>query len=474
MEITRSIMIVDDEENIRKYLSHSLTQDGFEVYTAQYGKEGLNLLLQKQIDLILLDLNLPDINGLEVLREIKKMDVQSIVVIITAYGDISSAVNAIKLGAYDYLTKPFDYNDIKIVINKALQLISLENRIEVLERQIDRYQYGELIARSKKMHDIFELADRIAQTQSTVIIYGETGTGKELIAALIHRKSPRAKLPFVTIDCTSLPENLLESELFGHEKGAFTGAVALKRGLFQVAHEGTIFLDEIGDLDIKLQAKILRILETKTFRRVGGEKFLETDVRIIAATNRDLKHLVEEERFRQDLYYRLNVVPVTLPPLRERKEDIFPLIEYFIEIFNKKIGRKIFHISNEAVKAMIEYPWPGNIRELKNVVEHVIITSQQESIGLENLPLEIRRESKDHYFQVPALPSSESIPWPDFRTAKKKIIEAFEYNYFKKLLEKNNGNISECARNLKMQRSNFQRLIRKYKLSHHPKGVQGS
>ena len=275
MEIARSILIIDDEENIRKYLARSLDKDGFDVYTAQYGKEGINHLVQKHIDVVLLDLNLPDIHGLDVLKEIKAIDVQSVVFIITAYGDITSAVEAIKLGAYDYLTKPFDVEDIKMAINKALKIIGLEDRIQLLERQVDRSQDGEFITRSAKIHDLFEFIDRIADTSATAIIYGETGTGKELIAALLHRKSRRAKRPFVTIDCTSLPENLLESELFGHERGAFTGAVRLKRGLFEVANEGTVFLDEIGELPLVLQAKILRVLEGKKFRRVGGEKYLE-------------------------------------------------------------------------------------------------------------------------------------------------------------------------------------------------------
>ncbi len=468
MEIARSILIVDDEENIRKYLGNSLSQDGFEVYSAQYGKEGLNHLIQKHIDLVLLDLNLPDLNGLEVLKEIKKMDAQTNVIIITAYGDISSAVEAIKLGAFDYLPKPFDYNEIKIVIQKALKLISLENRIEVLERQIDRYQYGELITRSRKFYEVLNLIDRIAETSSTVMIYGETGTGKELVAAMIHKKSQRAKMSFITVDCTSLPENLLESELFGHEKGSFTGAIGLKRGLFEVAHRGTLFLDEIGDMELKLQAKILRVLESKSFRRVGGEKYLETDVRIIAATNRDLKTLVEKEQFRRDLFYRLNVVPIYLPPLRERKEDIFPLIDYFIQMFNKKIGRKISQVSNEALKYLIDYPWPGNIRELKNVMEHMIITSNTEVINLESLPAEIRGLG-----QGLVMPAYQGIPTesqrlPDFRKAKKELIETFEKDYLSKLLGKTDWNISKSAREIQMHRSSFQRLMRKYKLSQIP------
>jgi two-component system response regulator AtoC len=294
------------------------------------------------------------------------------------------------------------------------------------------------------------------------MIYGETGTGKELIASLIHRKSPRAKRPFVTIDCTALPENLLESELFGHERGAFTGATGLKKGLFEVADGGTVFLDEIGELPLVLQAKILRVLETKSFRRVGGEKYIETDVRIIAATNRDLKKLLEEERFRSDLYYRLNVVPIHLPPLRDRKEDIFPLTEYFVQFFNKKIGRSISNVTNEALKLLIDYDWPGNIREVRNVIEHMMIISRGDVIRAKSLPIEIRGPD----LETASSPGTASLDdlkgLPDFRKAKRAVIENFESDYLKKLLRKNDGNISQSARDVKMHRSSFQRLMRKY------------
>jgi two-component system response regulator AtoC len=464
MDLPKSILIIDDEENIRKYLGHSLARDGFEVSTAKYGKEGLNLLIQKHIDVVVLDLNLPDINGLEVLKELKRIDVQSVIIIITAYGDISSAVEAMKLGAYDYLTKPFDTGDIKIVINKALKILGLEDRIRVLEHQVDRYQLGELITRSKKMHDLLRFAERIANTSSTVTIYGETGTGKELIAALIHKKSHRSNKPIVTIDCTSLPENLLESELFGHEKGAFTGAVSLKRGLFEIANGGTAFLDEIGELPLILQAKILRVLESKSFRHVGGEKYIETDVRIIAATNRNLKRLVEEGKFRSDLFYRLNVVPIHLPPLRERKEDIFPLIEYFVQFFNKKIGRSISNVSNEALKWLIDHDWPGNIRELKNVIEHMIITTKGDVISVESLPTEIKGANMDMDPASYGASSIRSEILPNFGHAKRELIARFEKDYLMKLLGKNGWNISQSAKEIRMHRSSFQRLMRKHGL----------
>jgi two-component system, NtrC family, response regulator AtoC len=468
MNTPRSVLIIDDEENIRKYLGQSLTRDGFEVHTAQYGKEGINLLMQKHMDVILLDLNLPDINGLEVLEELKKIDVESIIIIITAYGDISSAVNAMRLGAYDYLTKPFDVEDIELVINKASRIVGLMDRITLLERQVDRSQQGELITRSRKMLELLEFVDEIAATPATVIIYGETGTGKELIASRIHKKSHRGKKPFVTIDCTSLPENLLESELFGHERGAFTGAVGLKKGLFEVADEGTVFLDEMGEMPLILQSKLLRVLETRTFRRVGGDKYLKTDVRIVAATNRDLKRLVAEEKFREDLYYRLNVVPVYLSSLRERKEDIFPLIQYFVEILNKKIGRNIREVSNEVLSLMLDHDWPGNIRELKNVMESMAITAKGNVITFNDLPKEIGGARREMDFDVPEPAGKGSVPWPDFRKAKKNVIDRFERAYVKALLERNEWNISQCAREIDMHRSSFQRLMRKCGFNREP------
>ncbi len=454
-------MIIDDEENIRKYLGQSLVRDGFEVYTAQYGKEGIKILMKKHMDVVLLDLNLPDIHGLEVLEQLKKIDVESIIIIITAYGDINSAVNAMKLGAYDYLTKPFEVEDIELVINKASRIAGLKDHITLLERQVDRSQQGELITRSRKMLELLEFVDKIAATPATVIIYGETGTGKELIASRIHKKSERGKKPFVTIDCTSLPENLLESELFGHERGAFTGAVGLKKGLFEVADEGTVFLDEMGEMPLILQSKILRVLETRTFRRVGGDKYIKTDVRIVAATNRDLKRLVAEEKFREDLYYRLNVVPVYLSPLRERKEDIFPLIQYFVEILNKKIGRNIQEVSNEVLSLMLDHDWPGNIRELKNVMESMAITTKGNVITVNDLPKEIGGVRRETDFGVSELTENDSASLPDFRKAKKNAIDRFEKAYVKALLEKNRWNVSQCARDIGMHRSSFQRLMRK-------------
>ena len=462
MQLSKGVLIIDDEENIRSFLGRALARDGFAVETAQYGKEGIGLFARGQIDVVLLDLNLPDLGGLEVLKRIKELDPRVVTIIITAYGDIGSAVEAMRLGAYDYITKPFEVDDIKIVINRALHVAGLEDRIRLLEQQVDRYQFGEIIAVSRKMRELLEFAESVAATPTTVMIHGETGTGKELIASFIHRKSARAEHTFVTIDCTTLPEPLLESELFGHERGAFTGATGQKKGLFEVANGGTVFLDEISELPIALQAKILRVMENKAFRRVGGERYLDTDVRVIVATNRDLKRMVEEKRFRSDLFYRLNVVPIHLPPLKERRKDIFPLINYFVALYNKKIGRNISEVSEEALRLLINYTWPGNVREVRNVIEHLVITCQGEVITVSDLPTEVRHKAQPGR-PAEGLPlSAEGADLPDFREAKKEAVEAFERDYLRRLLERNGWNVSQSARRMKMHRSSLQRLLRKY------------
>ncbi|WP_173180024.1 sigma-54-dependent transcriptional regulator [Desulfosarcina ovata] len=465
MDLNRSILIVDDEESIRTYLAMDLEQDGYEVHKAENGRKGMGLLTKIHVDVVLLDLNLGDINGIEILREIQRLDIQVVPIVITAYGDIRSAVEAMKLSAFDYITKPFDADDIKIVIEKAFKFIGLENHINLLERQVDQFQYGELITCSSKMKDMLQLAEKVSATDSTILIHGETGTGKELVSSFIHRKSARNDKPFVTIDCTSLPENLMESELFGHEKGAFTGAINLKRGLFEVANEGTVFLDEIGELPSVLQSKILRVLESRTFRRIGSEKYLMTDVRVVAATNRNLGKMVEQGTFRSDLYYRLNVVPIEIPPLRERKEDIMPLVESFVAKLNKRVGKSISSVSNGAADLLLQYQWPGNIRELKNVVEHMVITCNGDHIGLNEISSEIKASATVECFNNFDFSCDEKCEiWPDFQTKKKEIIQNFEKSYALGLLKKNAYNISQCARDAQMHRSSFQRLMRKYDL----------
>ncbi|WP_162459191.1 sigma-54-dependent transcriptional regulator [Desulfosarcina ovata] len=465
MDLNRSILIVDDEESIRTYLAMDLEQDGYEVHKAENGRKGMGLLTKIHVDVVLLDLNLGDINGIEILREIQRLDIQVVPIVITAYGDIRSAVEAMKLSAFDYITKPFDADDIKIVIEKAFKFIGLENHINLLERQVDQFQYGELITCSSKMKDMLQLAEKVSATDSTILIHGETGTGKELVSSFIHRKSARNDKPFVTIDCTSLPENLMESELFGHEKGAFTGAINLKRGLFEVANEGTVFLNEIGELPSVLQSKILRVLESRTFRRIGSEKYLMTDVRVVAATNRNLGKMVEQGTFRSDLYYRLNVVPIEIPPLRERKEDIMPLVESFVAKLNKRVGKSISSVSNGAADLLLQYQWPGNIRELKNVVEHMVITCNGDHIGLNEISSEIKASATVECFNNFDFSCDEKCEiWPDFQTKKKEIIQNFEKSYALGLLKKNAYNISQCARDAQMHRSSFQRLMRKYDL----------
>jgi DNA-binding NtrC family response regulator len=410
--------------------------------------------------LVLLDLSLPDMHGLEVLNRLKGIDMRAVVIIITAYGDIATAVEAMRSGAYDFLTKPFDFEDIKMVINKALKIIGLKERINVLERQVDQLQVGEIITRSRKMNQLLDFVRQIAKTSTTVMIYGETGTGKELIANLIHKEGRGKKTPFITIDCTSLSEALLTSELFGHEKGAFTGATEQKRGLFEVADGGTVFLDEIGELPQNLQAKLLKVVETGQFRRVGGTASRETNVHLIGATNRDLKQLMREGRFRKDLYYRLNVVPIHVPPLRERKEDIYPLAEHFIRSLNRRIGRDISGISDGAVKKLLEYDWPGNVRELRNMIEHMIILTKGNAIEYESLPPYIRGLNGPRQVLPVSIQDCEALP--EFKEAKKELLANFEKRYLQKILQKNHGNISKSAKEMKMHRSSFQRLLRKY------------
>jgi transcriptional regulator with PAS, ATPase and Fis domain len=338
------------------------------------------------------------------------------------------------------------------------------NADKSIERQLDNCRIGEFVTRSQEMLKILEFIALVADASATVMIYGETGTGKELIAGYIHEKGRGSDKPFVTIDCTALSENLLASELFGHEKGAFTSAIDQKRGLFEIANGGTVFLDEIGELPLNLQAMILKVIESKTFRRVGGETYRATDVQIIGATNRDLKQFVAEKRFRKDLYYRLNVVPVYIPPLRKRREDILPLIEHFIRHFNKKIGRNVIEVSHQALKNLIDYHWPGNIRELRNIIEYMVIVSKGRVIDLESLPLEIRGSMPAPVAAFLYEPESDTAQLPDFREAKAKLIADFEENYLRQILSKNRGNVSECAREMKMHRSSFQRFMRKHKI----------
>jgi len=385
----KSVLIVDDEVGTRESVKMILKND-YEVFLAKDAEEAFLQIKEHSPDVVLLDIILPDIDGLKVLEKVKESDPDLIVIMITATKTIKTAVEAMKLGAYDYVTKPFDIDELRLIISRSLSTQALEKEVKYLRKEIDKgFSIGNIIGKSKVMENIFKVVRQIADSKSTVLIMGESGTGKELISRAIHYNSNRKNYPFVTINCAAIPETLIESELFGHERGAFTNAIEKKLGRFEIAQHGTLFLDEIGELSLSTQAKILRFLEEKEFNRVGGSKTIKVDVRLITATNRDLNQLLKKGEFREDLYYRINVVPIVIPPLRERKEDIPMLLENFIKKFNAENNKNIKGISKEALELMMNYDWPGNVRELENLIERIIALTSNEYIQHNDLPFSL-------------------------------------------------------------------------------------
>jgi two-component system response regulator AtoC len=387
----RSILVVDDERTLRFTLKEGLSEEGYRVETAADGAEALERLKQEEFDLALLDQKLPDTSGLDLLQEIRSRHPAVQVVMMTAYGQIAQAVQATKAGCFDYLSKPFELDHVKLVIQNALAQVHLVEEVARL-RDVDRRRTGSrlILGPGSRMNRLVETVAKVAQSgSSTVLLQGNTGVGKELLAREIHDRSPRRDAPFVEVNCSAMTETLLESELFGHEKGAFTDAKRLKKGFMELAHGGTLFLDEIGEMSANLQAKLLRAFELKRFRRVGGETDLHVDARIVAATNRDLKEMVAQGRFREDLYFRLNVIRIDVPPLRERPEDIPALVDHFVGHFNREFGKHVKGPNQEALDLLLAYAWPGNVRELRNVIERSILLESEEAILPEHLPLEI-------------------------------------------------------------------------------------
>ncbi|GAW28331.1 sigma-54 dependent transcriptional regulator [Carboxydocella sp. ULO1] len=382
-----TILVIDDEEHLRWILSKALNKTGYRVLTAATGQEGLKLVSEQMPDLVLLDLRLPDLDGITILKTIKKDQPQLPVIVITAHGTVETAIEAMKAGAVDYLTKPFDLDELKLVIERTLTLVELSQEVDYLRGELRERQGEGLIGQSPSMVEIRELIGRIADTAATVLIQGESGTGKEVVARQLHLQSSRANKPFVAINCAAIPENLLESELFGHERGAFTGANARKKGKLELVRGGTLFLDEIGEMPLTLQAKLLRVLQERTYERVGGTEPLKLEARIIAATNRDLRKAIQEGKFREDLYYRLQVIPIHLPPLRERREDIPLLVQHFLRKYDP--GKRLKGVAPEAMALLQQYHWPGNIRELENTIERAVILCTGHEITPENLPREI-------------------------------------------------------------------------------------
>jgi DNA-binding NtrC family response regulator len=393
-ETMKSVLVVDDEVGTRESLKMILKND-YEVFLGKNGEEALLQMKEHSPDVILLDIILPDLDGLKILEKIKQKEPDSIVIMITATRTVKTAVEAMKLGAYDYVTKPFDADELSLIISRALSNQALEKEVKYLREEIDKnFNFDSIVGKSKAMEDIFGVVRQIADSKSTVLIMGESGTGKELISRAIHYNSNRRNYPFVTINCAAIPETLIESELFGHEKGAFTNAIERKLGRFEVAQQGTLFLDEIGELSLATQAKILRFLEEKEFTRVGGAKTIKVDVRLITATNKDLPQLLRKGNFREDLYYRINVVPITIPPLRERKEDIPLLLDHFIRKFNNENAKNVKGVTKGALELMMSYEWPGNVRELENLIERLIALTSNEYIQADELPFSLVNVSK--------------------------------------------------------------------------------
>jgi DNA-binding NtrC family response regulator len=452
------VLIVEDDELAARQLQKLLQRDPqLQVATAGGGQEALKELDRHQYSILITDLRMPGMDGMDLIKEVQHRGLPVTIIVTTGQSSIDEAVQAIRLGAYDFLTKPIDVDNLRLVVQRALRERALQDEVAFLRSQLqDRYSFHNIISKNPRMHAIFELISNVAHSNTTVLIEGETGTGKEVIARAIHEASQNRSGPLVAVNCAALPESLLESELFGHEKGAFTSAVSQRRGRFELAHGGTIFLDEVGDVPAAMQAKLLRVLQERRFERVGGTESIEVDVRVIAATNRPLQKLVKQGTFREDLYYRLNVVKIDLPPLRERQEDIRLLAQHFAEKY-ARAGEPPKQIAPEALELLINYRWPGNIRELENVIERACVTSSDNVIGPENLPPEIVH------------PPAPRFPFPidlerQLPELLREITAHVEHQYIRKALKKARGNVGRCAKICGLSRRSITAKIAEYKL----------
>ena len=454
-----TVLVVDDEHLIRWSLEQQLRREGYGIVLAENGAQALQKAQAENPDLILLDVRLPDADGLEILERLRAADPEAVVIMITAHGGVESAVRAMKLGAHDYIIKPFAVEELKLTVKKALETRALRRDVARFQAELRHGSSpADIIGESRVIRDLKLLIQRIAQSDATtVLLEGESGTGKDLVARVIHFASARARAPFLAVNCVALPEHLLESELFGHEKGSFTDAKALKRGLFEQADGGTVYLDEIGDMKPDLQAKLLRLIEEKTFRRVGAVRDLQVDVRIIAATNRDLTKAMEAGEFRRDLYFRLRVFPIYLAPLRERPEDILPLARHFLTRFNAEMRREIRDLHPGAQACLRRYPWPGNIRELRNVLERAMILASGELLHVEHLPPEIATEQSEGP-RTPPQAAGMTLPAEGVR------LEEVERDLVRQALEATEGNQVRAARLLGISRDALRNRMKKFGL----------
>ncbi len=441
----KSVLVIDDDPLIRKTLTSYLSKKGFEAVAAEDGEEGIQKYEEHIPDLVILDIRLPDVDGLEVLGRIREKNPNASIIIMTAYDDMKTTIEAIKLGAFEYLVKPLDYVELELTIDKAFQIRSLEDKVSYLvEEKQKEYTIDNIIGRSVKMREVFKLIGSVANTRTNVLIQGESGTGKELVAKAIHYNSPYRGEPFIVINCSAITDTLLESELFGHVKGAFTDAICETKGKFEIAGKGTLFLDEIGDISANLQSKLLRVIETRDFMKVGGEKILKTEARIIAATNQNLKKLIEIGKIREDLYYRLKVVEIALPPLRDRKEDIPELVAYLLEKINRDLRKNVRKVPPEVVKTMMNLPWEGNVRELENALIRGVILAKGDVLLDENLALEIGDKK---------LYPKQLVP-----------LKEVEKDYIQHVLKATKGNKTRTSQILQITRPTLDKKIKEYKL----------
>ena len=452
---SKRILIVDDEESFRHMLSVILVKEGYEVETSSNGEEGMEKATASTFDQILCDIRMPRMDGLAFLREIKKTGTEATIIVMSAYGTVDIAIEAMKLGAYDYISKPFKPDEIILTLRKAEEREQLRRENQLLRKEVAKeYSFENIVSKNEQMQKIFDVIKKVSHYKSTVLITGESGTGKELVARALHYNSDRSQNPFIAVNCGAIPENLLESELFGHVRGAFTDAIRTKKGLFEEADGGTLFLDEIGELPGQLQVKLLRVLQDGEIRRIGESKPIQIDVRIVAATVKDLPKEVNEGRFREDLFYRLNVLPLHIPPLRERKEDIPLLIRHFIGKYNRAMNKNLSSVDHKAMELLMTYKWYGNVRELENTIERAIVLSERKDIESENLPIEIQNCKEDLQTEIV----------PDEEYSIKKASKSLEINLIKKALKKTKGNHTHAARLLEISHRALLYKIKEYEI----------
>ena len=448
-----NILVIDDEATQRDVLTGYLKKKGYKIFSASSGKEGIEIAKKNPVDIILSDFKMPDLNGIKVLEQVKKINPEISFVIVTAYGTVENAVKAMRIGAFDYISKPVDLDELDLMIERIIEHKNLKSENQLLKTQLqEKHKISSIVSQSQKMEEVINVAARVAESKATVLITGENGTGKEVLAKAIHYMSSRKEKPFIAVNVSALTETLLESELFGHERGAFTGADKMKKGRFEIADGGTLFLDEVGDIPQSIQVKLLRVLQEHQFERVGGIEKIEIDVRIIAATNKDLEQKIKDGTFREDLYYRLNVVSIKIPPLRERKEDILPLIENFIAKYSKENNKEKLEVSKEAVDVLMKYNYPGNVRELENIIERAVVLTRGKVITLNDLPMNIKGFKEE-----------KTLGSLDEGTLTDQV-EALEKQLIFDALQQSEGNQTKAGKLLGLTERNLRYKLKKYNI----------